>query len=1417
MSGKKDIFHKDRLINLKGESMSTENLEILLKKTRSIKSQKNLDLNGNELLKNYSELDGLLSSMFSINHDLKNVVKSRQSQGEGILNCFKKLRKDIYYLIRNLDIGNYKINKSEKDYTFLKEAKKNSKINQKELNSKMENIKDGIYSIERKGKLKFLENMVNSLKSLENLVGDREAILKKYLELSEVIDGAGEECSTRMEQLKKELNMVSAQFEKGMKVNMKRFKSSSLKEMTNLEIKENYSVLKEVDINRFMRTTRSSMGPGAISKYKKLMDSYANMNGQKKKTKKQEKKGSKKKLNSNKNLTNLRILSNMELAKPKSKTNVNEFSFQIKESSLLASQDSEIKCSLIPEQINELNLQEEIEKLNMKIQEQKTKANKYKKATKEYKIRLKDLETMNANLGNKVSSLEKEKEEIKSEIANLREVNEDLKNECYNLEQQVESKENRIITSCQPKLGKKLECTQVSEYIYLEKNKHDMMNSEGSEIKGEKSNLADRILSMVSLNIDELNAKRNKEVLSNELESLEYFDSKEGTKEKLFVNKNNTNQSFEENEKKVGIINKSKEENKNVFLNSDLGNSSLGCSQISSMNQSEEKKDINEKKCNKWINCFVKQNIKKMSTRKKLEFKKDQVIKQQKILTLKELFKKNKNTITFQALKESLSPNDSSKLGINPNDFKRCSIDFKNASLEKLKKHLNQSNGMSNFITINTSNFKNQEEFLETTKNELIQKYDTLEELLIIPVKSFQKLESFKKLGIENNDYPNEIFINELNKNMEQENMKLKKKIEDLEEELEQIMTENEFYRESWPTEHEMDKMKKESGDKKSEDKKMNEQVNQFQQENVELKDKIFNITKERDQRNEELESVKEEKKKLEEELSNAKIDFDILQEMNNDLEYRTSEYEENIKELEELLTQFELDKEEKEQKRREMECSDMEGFKYFNEQKIQEMLEMKENLEDLESQNIQLIQELTVLEENKEVIENKLECEEKEKMQKEEMINDLEMEKVLLEEGLEKAKIEHEIMIKELRENEEEKIRLQEINEQLKDNQEKEEEMSEMRKKTKDMNLKLKKMMKQKMEIIFSQVNRLESLNMRIGSSTKKISKVEEIMKQKTETVQKTKIRNFELQESLKKVEELREKELKERNKMILVDSEEDMLSQMSRLSNSILNKSRRMDKSTSQDENLEDENKRLASQVVSLEDQLKNLKDKYNTLIFEKNEWEEEKKIVNRLKNKLQKRKEEKEYLKLVKGSNHISLKKENLELKRKLDRVVKLLQKKTDQTESQIWSNFSSIRGSAMPFQMSSLRGAQENFIKNKIPEEHTLNNLNMTIMSNKNSNDSFLNKSGRSDIANNINGINEMIGESTTRPVEESVIMKPKKFIPGHRRTTSDPREFVNGSLILRNFAFKKDEKVSQFAPNYHSPKNFQSNFGVSKSK
>ena len=63
--------------------------------------------------------------------------------------------------------------------------------------------------------------------------------------------------------------------------------------------------------------------------------------------------------------------------------------------------------------------------------------------------------------------------------------------------------------------------------------------------------------------------------------------------------------------------------------------------------------------------------------------------------------------------------------------------------------------------------------------------------------------------------------------------------------------------------------------------------------------------------------------------------------------------------------------------------------------------------------------------------------------------------------------------------------------------------------------------------------------------------------------------------------------------------------------------------------------------------------------------------------------------------------------------------------------------------------------------------------------------------------------------------ESIIMKPKH---GHRRTTSDPREFMQGSLIMKNFAFKKDEgKVSQFATIQQSLSPFHKNGNVSQSR
>jgi FtsZ-binding cell division protein ZapB len=235
-----------------------------------------------------------------------------------------------------------------------------------------------------------------------------------------------------------------------------------------------------------------------------------------------------------------------------------------------------------------------------------------------------------------------------------------------------------------------------------------------------------------------------------------------------------------------------------------------------------------------------------------------------------------------------------------------------------------------------------------------------------------------------------------------------------------------------------------------------------------------------------------------------------------------------------------------------------------------------------------------------------------------------------------------------------------------------------------------------------------------------------------------------------------------------------------------------------------LEEENNRLISQVMDLEDQIKNLKEELNELKFEKNDWEEEKLEIKKLREKTFLQKQEREYLKTVQNTDHIALKRENHQLKRKLDKIMKMLKKKNDQSESQIWGAFSTIRGSVMPYQVSNIRNMpeipQESFSKNRAQEDQILGNLNMTMVSNKDSNDSFLNRSGRSDIANNINGINKMIGENQSGDIDESMLVNQRQLQQkmGHRRVSSDPREFINGSVLLKNNMFKKDDKVSKFA-------------------
>ena len=1369
----------DCLIDLEGQSMSTENLEQLLQKTRFLRSRNNLDLNDNEFLRNHAHLDGLISSVFSINHDLKNVVQARQARGASTQDCFKQLRKNIYFLIRNLEVGNYKLRRSEQGFQCMTDQLRNPELDRDELSRRMEDIKDGIHSIERKGKFNCLENMVSALKNLEFLVGDRDAILRKYLELADVIDKTVGECSERMERLRSDLCLAHG-----------RPADSSLREIRELEIKDNYSVLKEVDLNRLVGRNRSSLGPGAVSQYKKLMDSYAHMNNPRSdpERKKLAKKPSQRHLRSQKQLTNLRILSNLEIKSQSDTKRKADFSFQIRESNLLGSKNSDFMCSLAPDPEQPLPdqaLLDENRRLKLDLQAQVDKTSRYKKMAKELKARAKDLETMKANLANKADQLEARNRELDEQVANMREVAEDLKNQCYQLEKRLDTGHRKMAVSCQPKIQARtdtqLECVRTAEYVYHDQSQSGSTGVRDSECKQQKSALAEQILSMVSLNLNDSGLRPAKrKVESSEVGTLELLEEREN----LVANRHHAEQpETEERESQResawgGQSVLREKDHANVFLNSNLDHKQEPCGKQRPLAPPSPRQR------EQWVSGFVKSKIKKLSRRKQLEFKKDERLKKQRLSTLKDLFRSNKNTITFKALKESLRPVDLSQFAVDSQQSKRCSIDLKNASSEGLRGQLGHSSGAGDLVAIHTSNFKHQEDVLESARGK---QFETFEDLLAVPARSLGRLESFGVLGKEavSQSKPQSEALGASGRNDELN--QLKKKIEDLEDELEQLVTENEFYKMNWPTQNQMDQLRQQ-GDAGA------AQVQRLTREVGDLQEDLFQMAQSKQQADDRIQQLQEQVDAHEHALAAKDDHIEILKQANSALEYENAEHAGNVVDMEELLVQFESENKERDDQRTQLGLEAVETYGFGSSQRAEQISQMSATLDDLEMQNMQLIRELAGLEEARDQMREQLERTQMREAEAEQAMEDLRMENVLLERSLEKAKLNGELAHREELERE---------------------TRGSARDQAHKAHKRLRRATQMKLEIVSQQLSRLESLAVRVGSGAKRLAKVEDILRAQSDSLRRARITNSELRQSLQKLQELREQDLAERNKMILVGSEEDMFSSMSRLSNSRLSnsrlsRSRRSRGDKAGQESLREENLRLADQVVGLEDQIKSLKDKYNQLIFERNQWEQDRAQMRDARERRRRRKQDQDYLELVKNSSHISLKKENLELRRKLDRLVALVQKSTNQTESQIWGNFSALQASAAPFPQSSVWGrdrgdtktgtdplkAPNRSSRHKPAEEHPLGSLNVTIMSNKHSTESFLNKSGRSDIAKNINGISQMIGEARPDRVEESVLVRPKS---GHRRTTSDPKEFVGGSMILRNFAFKKEEKVSHFAP------------------
>lgn len=1393
-------------LNLRGQTLSAENLENLLIQTRSITSQRNLEgANSPSILTNFSELDSLLTSVFAINHDLKNVVLSRQAQAKGIQGCFKKLRKDLYYVIQNFDIKPSKIQQMEKGFPGISQEQANPAMKGGPLMEQMDYIKQGIYSIERSKEFNFLQNMVNTLKSLENIVEDREAILTKYLEFGEVLDKANSEKVSRMEQLSKGLRH---RVKEETQSNARR---SSLREVGAFEIKENYSVLKEMDLNKVLANPRSSLGPGAISQYKKLMDSYAHMNNPKKETQRMEKKTSKKRFNSQKNVTNLRILTNLETKKHSPMAKKPDFSFQKKESNLLDSEHLPIDTSLgFDPNPQMLELQEELARVEEKLQEKRVKVEKYKKLSRDFKVRLGDLETMNGNLNVKIEKTQDELAGKKSEIEDLREVIEDLRNECYRLEQENEKNKAdlRMATSCHPIMEKQApEAKTVLNEVFQksqgsEKTNKELVSIEEMHSKSGTSHLAEKILSLMSVN----ELPKQSQITRVESVNLASFEDSHATKLGVL----RSLESVESEDPKGNPFYSNIQSRPNVFDKSESFAEEIGRSQIKETPKESESTANTPNTDNKinsqiWLKAFVKEQVKKISTRKQLEYKKDCNLTEQRMMSLCDLLKQNKQNITFQALRESLTPKEIAKI-LPEEQAQRCSIEPKAMSLEKLKRHLNQSGGGPGFVTINTSNFKNSEEFLEGAKEMLLQNYKTLEDLLIIPMKSLSNLDGLGGARVQEEEIKGKCKDEELNE--------LKRRIEDLEEELEQTVTENEFYKMNWPSEGEMDKTK--NGESDAE----NEKVENMIAEVEELKEQIFQIVERENELKEKVKDLEGENQSKEDQANKIESEMRELLEINQEMEQEILEHKNNVTEMQEMLLQVEMEKEEREKQRELIQVGEVSKYNYVDARRGEEMVNLQKNVSDLEEQNMKLFSDFEQVEEQNEVLKKESEEIKKDNSEKDSQLENLRTFKLVLEKGLDEAKLTLMLHQKEAEEQKDEMITLKQENQELQElYDDADQKLLNFQKhrtqKLEKVSNHLKSLVFDKWKTFSQKLEQIDKLLIQVQSTESKISKVSLLLQKSKDALTQTKIKSEELSQALRQIEIMNEQREDAQNQV--VDSSEDMLNQMSRLSNSKLNVSRLSGKRLSVGDDLEEENNRLAGQVLDLEDQVKNLKEELNQLKFEKNDWEEELMETRKLRQRAFRQREEKEYLDTVRNSTHVSLKKENFELKRKLDKLMKMWKQKTSQSESQLWGAMSTIRASATPFQMSQVPKntgvPQDSFLKTRGADDHPLANLNMTMVSNKDSNDSFLNRSGRSDIANNIKGIDKMIGEGGNE-MEESVLVGRNA---GHRRTSSDTRGGMLGASGIRNFAFKKEEKVSKFAQISKEPSQLDHNVSSSTCK
>lgn len=1318
-------------LNLKQQSVEEEKRETVQEQMPSNNKSNNMAKEIDQINQSMVNLKGMMSIIFSLNKEMKIVLQTQQSIGNTKESILKRLFKDIDSLNHQVNINCIESKtKTTQILDFGRRGAKVDAIDQTDFFSKIMDLKKDIDWIEETKKQELFDDMRKSLNSLKSKSVFQETLFEKCIEFQQIIEQMStctgnhfeniQSCFESMQGVQNlwhSNNQFFTQSYKNMNSNIEslkinQFESLSSQLISQLE-KSNQSFINQPNSIKISKFSKSSKASTVLSNNLNSVKTYCSN------------KFTNKSLFNKERSKKYSQLSRME--GPKGQNPKQFFSMKLDNDQV--------------DIIFEENL-----KLKIGITKALHQVEFLKKISKDFQKRNDDIESKYKKYKNKNANLKNENKKLKDEIQTKDEIIEDLKTECYQLEMQLESlgQPNEYTSICQnfPTTGGDSNCP-FSPKIESEKRRNENIEeSHVIEVHNPEESIFENQDSSFLENENQSNEDFNmKQVKSLNKNSFDTLQRESKIRPKSIIKRNPDTQEFNNFENITSnsfySLNNPQE---NVFFNSKI--------EVNKVKSNEKHKKILSlsglsKENQSILKSIAKSEIKKMKNQIKLKFSKNSALNE-KQNRIKEnmILSKNNNAITFQMLKNSLTSKEKQEI-LKKMENKRCSIDVTFFNLEKLKRQLTNSD-----FNLSCSRFSDNN--LGDSRENLINKYKTLKDLLLLPVKSLQLSENFalKKISKENGDQIEEQDQNQKTMKLEKKIFELKKKVEDLEEELMDLYSENEFYKQNWPMEDEMESKLTST----SLNHNNNEELLILEQEISILNESLFAKKESEKMLKKMLESVEGKYKICNADLTNALEEINILKLEKNELLLELNEHEANIQELEELIFELEGQKNKEASISRNLDVNESMNFFHVNLKQNEEIDKLKKKNQEIEDQNMELFSKLNELEEERDTIKCEFEEIKKSNTNNLNKIEAFKSSQIILEDQNEKSKLEYSLMQNHYeKQNKEYTLLKLEISKQknFKNSKNKDFLMQPFQKHKNRLN----KLMKYKFEIIWKRVKKLDRLTTQIALVPSKIQKIKEILNFQKKEIGKLNIEKEELKQSLKKMEMLREEEIAKRNKLFLIDSSEEVLSD---LSNSISkvniskvsNKSRNNFEKSQIDEK-EKENTFLKQKNKNFENIIKNCNAKINQLTFENNELTIEKELVQKKAQKEKNQSQLNEYFNSKIGSNHIELKKQNLELKQKLKKILKEGNKNKN---SQFCSSVSFFKNSWM---------------QEKIKRQKTGNFPEFNSSKNK------FKENGK-------------VVESIVVAADD--VKNKKKNL----KLSSNLKLASNGSLILHNFTFKKNQ-------------------------